>query len=324
MKQSILSALIMLCTYATSQSQNLVPNPSFEEYLECPQSTGELQQQVVDWYSWNLSPDYFNQCNNLGLGSAGVPNNAWGFQSPVDGVAYSGVITYAQFIDNEREYMAAPLLDTLTIGELYYLRFYASMFDGAAKEDRWCAVSNIGMRLFKDPVYDEQFNTLEPDNFAHLNYSQILGDYENWTLIEGWFTANQAYNWVAIGNFFTDSNTEILILNENDYCAGIIYIENICIALSPKECDMSLSSSTHFDQNVPVAYPNPAADEVRLKNHSGDIETVHLIDVHGRLIKTWVVSQIEQILDVSTVSRGIYMLRISSSNKISNLKLLLQ
>src|SRR5690606_30479231 len=67
----------------TGVGQNLVPNPSFEEYLECPFSTVELQNQVIGWYSWNESPDFFYECSNDLAGLAGVPGNVFGYQYPI-------------------------------------------------------------------------------------------------------------------------------------------------------------------------------------------------------------------------------------------------
>jgi hypothetical protein len=48
MKQFALALMASVATL-TALAQNLVPNPSFEEYLECPFSTGYLNDFLVDW-----------------------------------------------------------------------------------------------------------------------------------------------------------------------------------------------------------------------------------------------------------------------------------
>ncbi|MCA1763242.1 MAG: T9SS type A sorting domain-containing protein [Cryomorphaceae bacterium] len=320
-------ALIASVATLTTLAQNLVPNPSFEEYLECPQSTGELHQQVTSWYSWQLTPDFFQYCNNDGLGTAGIPDNAWGTQWPITGDAYSGVITFEDFNPEGREYMAAQLSTALNSGEQYYMMFHASMYDGGSKDLRWCATNNIGMRFFKDPDYTAfppDANPLQPDNFAHLNYSEILDDYTNWTLIEGWFTADDDYNWVAIGNFFTDDQTDIVILNDEGACSGIYYIENVCVASSPEECDYLLSSDANRPLTSANIYPNPATESVRFSLPESELHNVDVFDMQGRLVKNIQDMSSGYELNVSTFQKGVYVVRVSNNQYFTTIKLIIQ
>src|SRR5690606_25932355 len=71
----LLTFLIFISSLCNGQ--NLVPNPSFEEYLECPYSTAEFHSEVVDWYSFAVTRDYFHSCKNELSGNAGVLENAW-------------------------------------------------------------------------------------------------------------------------------------------------------------------------------------------------------------------------------------------------------
>lgn len=307
-------------------AQNLVQNPSFEEYVNCPQGTGELNTQVENWFSWNLSPDFFHMCNNSGLGTAGTPNNAWGIQEPITGSAYAGVYTYAEYQENEREYMATHLIEPLVAGETYYVMFHASMFDGAAKETRLCAINNIGLRFFQDPNYNNFNNPLLPDNFAHLNYEEILSDSENWTKIDGYFTADQAYDWLAIGNFFTDDQTDILILNDENNCSGIYYIENVCVGQSPEDCDYLLNAQNIERQEKVDVFPNPASDFITIQTQGKHIiSKVSLIDASGRLIDSWNGSSNDQMnINVEKYKRGFYVLKVEFNEFISSTKLILK
>ena len=240
MKYLVLFIIVSFSSVCTGQ--NLVPNPSFEEYSECPFGVSELQNQVVDWYSWSDSPDFYHECSNDLVGSVGVPSNAAGYQYPLTGSGYAGYIGYVWFVPNGREYLAVQLTEPLEIGVEYYVVFHASLFDGGLEAESWCATNHVGLRFFKDPTYTYDTNKLEPDNFAHLDHSELLTDTMNWTKIDGWVTADQAYNWLSIGNFFTDDNTEVLFLNDEERCFGIYYIENICVATDPAFCDYLLSN----------------------------------------------------------------------------------
>ncbi len=326
MKRYALALMVSVATL-TALAQNLVPNPSFEEYSECPFAPGDLHTHVDYWETWQETADFFHVCSNDLEALAGVPENAWGYQWPITGDGYAGIYTYIEFNTEIREYMAAPLETPLVNGNSYYMMFHASLYDGASKDSRWCAVSNIGMRFFKDPDYTAfppDANPLQPDNFAHLNYSDVLDDYTNWTLIEGWFTADDDYNWVAIGNFFTGDQTDIVILNDEDACSGIYYIENVCVASSPEECDYLLSADANRAMISANIYPNPATESVRFSLPESELHNVDVFDMQGRLVKKIQDMSSGYELNLSTFQKGVYVVRVSNNQYFTTIKLIIQ
>jgi len=301
--------------------QNLVPNPSFEEYIDCPFTTGEFELQVVNWFSWSESPDYFHICNNDIEGSVGVPNNAWGWQNSVSGDAYSGLVTYVHTNPDLREYMAVELNSPLVVGEEYFVMFYASMYDGGEVSNGWCATNHIGLRFFENPTYDDNGNPFAPDNFVHLDYSEVLTDTATWTLVEGTFVADQAYDWLAIGNFFTGENTTLEILNPNDQCFGIYYIDNVCVSSNQNDCDGLLSLEEHQTINFQI-YPNPADHLLTIQNPTGFSYTYSLYNLNGAIIR----EQLNELnttheLEISSLAAGMYILSIQTAGVIYNHKI---
>lgn len=308
-------------------AQNLVPNPSFEEYLDCPQSTGELHQQVIDWESWQLTPDFFHECNNNGLGTAGVPFNAWGYQMPITGNGYSGIYTFQDNFVNTREYLAAPLIEPLEIGIEYYVMLYASMYDGGLKEPVWCQTNNVGLRFFKNPEYSAfppNANPLEPDNFAHLNSNEVIDDFTDWTLIDGWITAEENYNWVAIGNFFIDEETIIQRLNIEDRCSGIYYIENVCVARYKEDCDYLVNVTSEARPNSLSIYPNPATDVVYLQLPWQGKHVVDIFNSQGHLVLYIQDYSANEPISLTSLQEGFYVLRIQKELSFYTLKLIVQ
>lgn len=327
MKYLIL-ALIASVTTLTTFAQNLVPNPSFEEYLECPFSTAELDNQVVDWYSWQMTPDLFHSCSDEIDGFAGIPENVWGNQLPINGDAYAALITFEDHNPNGREFIASQLLNPLVVGQEYYMVFHTSLCDGGLNINRKCATNNLGMRFFKNPDYsysppDQSF---QADNFAHLNHSEIIDDDENWVKIDGWFTADDAYNWVAIGNFFDDENTATNILNDEGQCWGYYYIENICIATSPSDCDYLLREYSQIGEfNLLSIYPNPAINDIYIEIKTGWLVELLLFDIQGREIRRFTnISSPTKKLDVSSFQKGIYVLKIQTNKEIFNQKIVIK
>jgi len=235
--------------------QNLVPNPSFEEYIDCPFSTAELENQVVDWFSWSESPDFFHDCSNDLEGFAGVPDNAWGSQEPLLGSAYAGVYNYVDNLENGREFIATQLISALEIGETYSVIFHISLFDGGPKLDFLCATNHMGLRFFKNPDFSMD-QPLIPDNFAHIESLDIIEETEEWVAIQGTFTADDDYNWLCIGNFYSDENTEVLPLNNMGNCWSIYYVDNVCVASETQDCDELLNVQNPSFQKSHNVYPN--------------------------------------------------------------------
>lgn len=315
-------------------AQNLVPNPSFEEYIECPQGTGELNMQVVDWISWSYTPDFFHPCNNEELGVAGVPENAWGAQEPITGNAYSALFTFADYEENTREYIAAELTEPLIQGVQYYLMFYASMpetIEGltgiSGPPIRQCATNNLGIRFFKDPdysVFPPVSNPFIPDNFAHLNYTELITDTVNWTLIDGWFTADDNYNWVALGNFFVDEETDTEIQPGSVACSGTYYIENVCVATSPEECEYLMQIGHQVIDISISAYPNPTNSVVTLQLPQGLHFDWELYSSTGQLVQSFNHISNGYHIDLSSFSKGVYVLRVYNSTSFKTFKVVLQ
>ncbi len=297
-------------------SQNLVPNPSFEEYIDCPWSSTELHQNCVDWYSFALTPDYFNACSEY---MAGVPSNAWGYQSAITGEAYAALITYSSIFVNEREYIAAPLTSSLEPGESYYVMFYVSLFDGGVIDNYHCAIDRIGAKFFEDPDYSPD-NPYSPENESDIEYNELMSDTANWVLIDGWFEADQEYDWFAIGNFYEDIHTDTMQMGDPGYCYGMYYIENVCIATDPKDCDYlkqdsDLTSTNDLDQleTTIQVFPNQSPGQFQITS-STVLTEIKVFNAIGQLIKKQYVGQKELNIDGTNWSKGLYILKVTDED----------
>src|SRR5687768_16803403 len=68
--------------------QNLVPNPSFEDYDTCPEFLSQINY-AIGWGSSRQTPEYYNSCA-IPFTVASVPHNYFGSQYPASGNAYAG------------------------------------------------------------------------------------------------------------------------------------------------------------------------------------------------------------------------------------------
>ena len=72
-------------------SQNLVPNPSFEDYSLCPTSSNQLSY-ALSWVNPTSSgsPDFYHGCSS----TYGIPsycNCSYAYQYPNLGIGYAGI-----------------------------------------------------------------------------------------------------------------------------------------------------------------------------------------------------------------------------------------
>ncbi len=204
---------------------NLVPNPSFEDTLACPSGLGFLSQTAETWGEVGL-PNHFHSCAMDGDG-ADVPDNVFGVQSPFSGNAYAGFTAYATGSPTQRDYVTIQLSETLQPNTEYCVEFYVSLADLT-----YFAVENIGAYFSATAVPN---NNGLPLGFVPQieNQSGVLKNKNNWTLISGTFTAESPLQWLTIGNFYNNANTNfenLAVGGETGFTElGFYYIDSISV-----------------------------------------------------------------------------------------------
>jgi hypothetical protein len=83
------------------------------------------------------------------------------------------------------------------------------------------ASNNIGVRFTTKP-YSASFPP-PINNTATLNTDTIVKDTLNWILLSWNFTADSAYNYIYIGNFFDNAHTDTVVINAPNGQFGIAY-----------------------------------------------------------------------------------------------------
>jgi hypothetical protein len=227
----LLPAFFFLC--GSLSAQNLVPNPSFEEYTECPTDLAQITR-ATGWQVQGYSPDYFNAC--AGASIVGVPSNGLAYQLASTGVAYAGIITYSdstvtQYPELAREHIGIYLTQPLVPGMPVYLSFktapglIGNLFNTSNK---WTC-KDVGMKFTMQPldIFDPQL----PDNKAAIHLNQLLADTVNWTLVKGVYVPDSAYQYMVIGNFFEKDSIQPTLINPNGN-QGFAYslIDDICVS----------------------------------------------------------------------------------------------
>jgi gliding motility-associated-like protein len=182
---------------------NLVINPSFEQYINCPSYSSQIYYAIPwsDCLGGGGSSDYYNICTtNQNL------INIYNWQLPKTGVGMSGIYLYGSWIyHNYREYLLGVLSDSLKKNKRYCGELYTSLRNFSKG-----AVENIGMYFSIDTV-------LKSSNLFALqpqieNHKGIISDTVNWVKVNGSLIANGGEKHITIGNFRDNLHTNYIDL----------------------------------------------------------------------------------------------------------------
>ncbi|MFH2143522.1 MAG: T9SS type A sorting domain-containing protein [Bacteroidota bacterium] len=279
------SALIFcfaLCNLQFVKAQNLVPNPSFEDYTICPDNYFMLPN---DWYTCSGDPDYYNVCDTTN--SFGVPYNGFGYQFATDGNAYCGFYALCVYESwfTYKEYLGCELILPLVIGQKYFISFKIN-FSGHPAID--LAVNNIGLLFSTQSYQDYQpydtITCIPTINFAHIQDTNIIFDDISWTTVKSSIIADSNYQFIVIGNFYDIEHIDTILLNNNYlYHKAYYFIDDLCISSDSIFCEnnTSLTDKIHIQNKISVI-PNPFNNITTvLINYEGKLRSIRIFDYTG-------------------------------------------
>jgi hypothetical protein len=291
-----------------SAQLNLVPNPGFEDSLECPYFVSQIDY-ANHWVTTKATPDYFHSCNNtssVNTGWVGVPVNARGYQPARSGEAYAGIVSYYQAQADFREAFSTQLTQPLTAGQTYNVGMWVILMEDYA---RWAIDGGIGIHISTGPINPSQYFSYTPQIMNPLG--NVLNDSLNWTLISGDYTAQGGENYITIGGFLPDT---LLTLFDRGSGTGYNFttyaIEDVFVTPPIGTGDINILSNASL-----VVYPNPCKDFISLtfNSLSKQSATVELFNILGEKIKTYSCNK-DITIPLEDLGKGLYFLRISSGN----------
>jgi hypothetical protein len=154
-----------------------------------------------------------------------------------------------------------------------------------------------------------------------------------WTVTMNAPTVNMEYLWVvdsvqealvadaAGGNCADAIDSGNLITDYNGWANRVWKLENSDIQTAYGNCS-SLTLSTSVDViDLVTLYPNPTSDFVRI-SAGESIDFVRVFDVTGRVVKESSPNKSDFSLNVSNLSKGIYLVKLNAGNKETTTKLI--
>jgi OOP family OmpA-OmpF porin len=219
-------------------SQNLVPNHSFEDYSQCPDDQGQIENSIGWFDGLDWGTDYYNSCSTDIFSS--IPFNSAGFQYPHTGNAYVG---FGVFLDNGVliENIQNSLISPLVSNKKYCIEYFVSL-----SEESSYYINSLGTYFSANPL-PNNVSILSVYTPQFVNAVSQLNDTSAWIKVSGEYVANGGEKFITIGNFNPISNIDTIFVG---YPPGTtqkkcyFYIEDVSvICCEPAGCDEIIISN---------------------------------------------------------------------------------
>lgn len=305
----LLSVLLLISQFAVAQ-QNLVPNPSFEDYTACPSSHGQVDL-ANPWYILWGNSDFLHQCGDADFG---VPQNEDGYQLANTGNGYTQVYVWSFLAPSFRDYIGVELISPLEAGKSYQAEFYVSRQDSLHY-----AVGNLGMHFSSIPHPANRDSLLGLQAQVIYEDSMPIIERDGWVKISGHYTAQGGEKYIAIGNFDADMVTQIQFVPDgppkpvNHQDAAGYYIDDVAVYL-----DTTIGVN-HKEGHSFSLYPNPSNGMVYIDYSNLASEAMlSIYDTQGRQIveRSLMGNTGKLMINENVFNNGIYFYQIISDNKI--------
>lgn len=204
--------------------------------------------------------------------------------------------------------------------------------------------------LFHQPITDSSFNSTLPE--VEANYLRGISELVTLDNLDVWnidtLTANANFTFTSINettanftntstNFntvlwdFGDGSTssEINPIHPFDFSSQSSYQVYLTAFLGCKESHFNQTISQNNLSTIAInlvedfsVYPNPVNQSLNLVSNSGDSFSYALFDLYGKIIHSEVTLVSNHVINTSLLSKGIYVVLITSNNAQKTIKII--
>lgn len=196
-------------------------------------------------------------------------------------------------------------------GDTYYLNGFnensTGIYSRLVQTSNGC-YSTVTLNLLVDTIQTPTNLTINSDtNYLQLEWE---GNGERYIIYR-----NEDSIGITTQKIYIDRN----LVQGINYCYKIRAINTTCESeLSNIECAMLLNLNSEIDSKISISlYPNPTEKETKLEIEGlTEDADVFVLDLNGRILNTYKYSldQKQLIIDVSGFAKGVYSIKVNSSN----------
>jgi len=265
MKNCLLSLVITFLSGGGMLAQNMVPNPSFEEYFStfCGiMQPSDFNLTMMDWRNPTFaSPSvYFTSINDTCYNyqpdsQYSGPIGIKGTQLPRTGEVMAGIWVYTIDGLNQRQYLQIQLETPMTTGKAYIVSFYVSLADFIES-----SINNLGAHLSEVPISESNDGPLDYE--PQILESNFITDITNWTLVSDTIVADAGFKYLTIGNFYEDDSTSTqpnpTSSGEPGTYGAFYFVDDVSVV------ETILTSTRELDKMDVEIFPNPIKNEINI------------------------------------------------------------
>lgn len=311
---------------------NLVLNGSFEEVYSCPTDSNQLDRAKY-WsnpiinYGYQQDPDGLLNLNADLSAECSTSTAVNPTLNPIlppaafDGQNFAGIINKVKNMDeiyqNDtcyfREYIQGKLKQKLINGKKYKVSFEVAINKNANDQ----VTDKLSMLFTADSLYGYQ-NLCEFN--PQITTNSYFGIPQTWQHFETIYIASGIESFITIGLFLPNYKLE-LIDNPNfkwqfnpTWFVGY-HIDNVkVVCIDPNGCD-EISTGENINSQKLTVFPNPTAQQVNLtfSEPFNKALSYTITDLQGRQLLQGSIQNQETVLDISNLSKGIYLLNITDT-----------
>jgi type IX secretion system substrate protein len=262
----------MVCSSCIAQ--NLVTNGDFEMFTTCPYGYGQIDYAA----SWTKpttggTSDYFNQCAPAG-NYVDVPVNldCSSYQAAHSGDGYAAIINYSDNGADYREYIEATLNAPLASGTCYQFEMYVNLVN-------CCKYAADGLGIYFSNTSVTAVNTANTlpytPQISNAPFNYYCTDTAGWVSFSGTYTAQGGENYLIIGNFNDDQNTNKYVVNNSPfYPNNFIYIDDV---------SLSVCTGIHeYGNDALKIYPDPVSGKLNVFVNANEPSEIILYDLSSK------------------------------------------
>ncbi|MFY0673703.1 MAG: OmpA family protein [Bacteroidia bacterium] len=267
------------CEDVTLSDYNLLNDPSFECYSECPSNVNTTTLHQLEYWDQTLgTPDYYNSCSII----MSVPDNIMGNEQALTGYGYVGMYLFDK--GNYREFLTAKLTEPLEKNQYYVISLYAALSENSglatdafeflitkkypdiSDQDSSIVLPDLDTTENFDPnitsnrdtsefekiraeikeVKKDEGKMLEGIKPSVINAPNNYGDSYSWKKICGLYFASGGEKYITLGNFNSDTSTNLKIMNPKAGGFAYYYIDDFTVELRND------SNESECGANIPV------------------------------------------------------------------------
>ncbi|MCB0736966.1 MAG: OmpA family protein [Bacteroidetes bacterium] len=234
-----------VCESVVVSELNIVPDPSFECFVECPSNinTEELSQLKYWKQTASGTPDYFNSCSII----MSAPENIMGSEKPKTGQGYVGLYMFDQ--GNYREYITAQFSQPLKKKQWYVVTVYVALSDNSSlatdafeflvteknpelelndlkQWEKADGVDTAEARKILKEILKRDGNVIDKVTPQIINSPGNYATERTWQKICGVYLANGGEKFITMGNFNSDKETGLRKVGTGNNPYAYYYIDD--------------------------------------------------------------------------------------------------